>query len=49
MPIRIESKDINKDIEKFIKIFNYLHENEIEYDLIIETKNNIPHKITSFG
>jgi hypothetical protein len=40
MPIRIESKDINKDIQKFITIFNYLKENNIQYTILIEIKES---------
>jgi hypothetical protein len=40
MPIRIEATEINKDINKFIKIFNYLKENNIQYTIWIEVKES---------
>ena len=41
MPIRINCKEINKDITNFVGLFYYLKDNNIEYDLIIQTKDSI--------
>ena len=37
MPIIVESTEINKNIEKFVKIFDYLKQNNIRYKLKIIT------------
>jgi len=38
MPIRVKSIEINKDIDKFTKLFHYMKKQGIVYDVVIITE-----------
>jgi hypothetical protein len=40
MPIRVKSIEINKDVDKFTKLFYYMKEQGIEYDVVMTTSEN---------